>query len=329
MTTGLARTATVSGAGESDSHDDSHDQETNALFLSGGSQADLDDTATATGTGTAKNTGAGPSNTQTHTHTHSHSHSQTQPRLTQREVEELTGLEDLDAVMEAMDDEQHEEELEEMRASQRENPQDEEQEDDPGAGAGAKQSILSIQNPTGPVAPPPAEVAATSQAERRPSQPRLPLGDITLEMDESIFGPAAHPPEEEPTTTVEESMDQVLAERDTSPEITIEPAPFDIGYQEKEKEQEIDQSRDEEMPIVPPEPEPESAEVEVAARVEERAMNQQMNEEDDEEPLPPTQMGSPTEAPTASFVRQARTKAMSRKVSTSLRVKRYQRRADV
>lgn len=335
MTTGLARTATVSGAGESNPHENSHVQGTSALFLPGGSQADLDDTT---------GTGAGPSNTQTQTHTHTHSHSQTQPRLSQREVEELTGLDNLDAVMEAMDDEQHEEELEELRASQRQQSPDQESQggEEYDTMAAIDQPVSPIQIPPRPVPPAPLLAGTTSQAERRPSQPRLPLGDITLEMDETIFGLAQRvqdvsqvPREEETSNNVDEAMDQVIGERHTSPEITIEPAPFGIADQEQEVEAEAEagESRDKDMAVVVPEGEANEVEVAVAAEVEEEVMNQEVEVIEDDEDLPATQIGTSVEVPSTSFVRKSKSEAMTRKVSTTPRVfpriGRNRRRADL
>lgn len=281
--TGPSRGATISAAGaiasEGDSNTTSHDP--NALFLPGGSQVELDDT------------GAGPSTTRT----------QTQPRLTQREVEELTGLENLDEVMEAMDDEQHEEELEEMRASQREAPREKEEhggyaEADQPQPQSERQSLPEFPLPSRhPSRAPLRELhPTTSQRDKRPTQSRSPLGDITLEIDDTIFGLGDQTrisddeqPEGDTTNyDADTTMEPVEAERELSPEVTVEPAPFDIH----DLELGVEEAEDEGMPISPVD----NADVEAQAEVEvppgdgeEEVVEDKQEADGDEEFMSPTQ----------------------------------------
>jgi hypothetical protein len=110
------------------------------------------------------------------------------PRLSQAEVEAISGLGDMEDLLDGMDDLQHEEEVEEMRASQQAASQGQNQGQGPEQGMGQSQNL-----PT-----------------------RQPLAERILEPDPDIFGPiaglaAAGPPAEElpdPDVTAEGVEDE-------------------------------------------------------------------------------------------------------------------------
>jgi hypothetical protein len=218
-------------------------------------------------------------------------------------VEELTGLENLDEVLEAMDDEQHEEELEEMRASQREAPQEREEEGDY-AEADQPQSQSERQSLPGPPLPSRHRSRAplrgmhptTSQRDGRPPQSRSPLGDITLEIDDTIFGLGdqtrisddEQPEGDTANNDVDTAMEPVEAERELYPEITVEPAPFDIH----DPELRLEEAEDEEMPIAPENDVDVEAEAEVEASPgdgEEEVVKDKQEADGEEEFMSPTQ----------------------------------------
>jgi len=148
------------------------------------------------------------------------------PRLSQAEVEAISGLGDMEDLLDGMDDLQHEEEVEEMRASQ--------------------QSASQRQN------------QEMGQSQNLPT--RQPLAERTLEPDPDIFGPmadlaAAAPPagevvnpdvtrgevEEEGDTTRQADFEVHVAGQeevnmDDDPDRTAGPDPAMEGGEEIEEE---------------------------------------------------------------------------------------------
>lgn len=204
----------------------------NPLFLPGGSQRELED--------------AGDDLPQ----------SQSQrARLSQAEVEQMSGLGDLDEVMEAMDDEQHEEELEEMRASQVQLRDDHDEDEEEAAAQ--------------------AEEEQGAQPATQSGRPRAPLADITMDPDESVLFP--------PVTQQQEQRMAEEEERTTGPpdaerELDVEKSfgPSDL----------LDLTSDRQQTTADDEPIDDREGQ--AERVSEEEQEQEQCDRD--EPLPPTQI---------------------------------------
>jgi hypothetical protein len=140
-----------------------------------------------------------------------------QPRLSQAEVEAISGLGDMDDVMDAMDDLQHEEEVEEMRASQQVEPEE-------------RPSQLRAREPLGEIELDPLREPAISDRPADGDSTSTRVGDPA---------PAKDDPLEEADITVDVGNDTEQAEFEVRPP-DQEPAQVEQQADQAEQAEQVD-----------------------------------------------------------------------------------------
>lgn len=176
------------------------------------------------------------------------SHSQ-QPRLSQAEVEAMSGLGDLDEMMEAMDDEQHQEELEEIRASQavaaEPEPDDEESTRQPLADITSQANINTtlerdqtifpdisgLDPPPVPHADPEAPLPLQAPA---PAEPVIEPPAVQIDVPEEQHQAEVAQPEENLAPTPPPAEVQEPATKDMEPEVEFPPTQVDSAEARRE-----------------------------------------------------------------------------------------------